>query len=83
MKFDANGNRIAPRAPAMERRSAYWFEQEKVDTLGYCDELFPCEDVDDLSHLCGRYSGHGGYHASLHFRTEGGRTQKTIELGGA
>lgn len=81
MKFDMNGKRIAPRAPMMERHPAYWFEQEKVDHFGYCDESFPCEDVDNLSHLCGRYSGHNGRHASLHIRTEGGRAKKTIEWG--
>jgi hypothetical protein len=83
MKFDANGKRIAPAPinPAAIRTPAYWFEQEKINENGFCDEPIPDPDLDSVTHPCGRFFGHGGRCACIVKTESGGRTTRRLVYG--
>ena len=78
VKFDEQGNRVAvrPASGAGSRESVYFFEQEKVDDWGFCDEEIPCDNV---THLCSRFKGHGGRCAAVHVEQVAGRRLRRIE----
>ena len=78
MKFDAQGNRIAVRqvSSADNREVAYWFEQEKVNDYGFCDQSMACENV---THLCSRFKGHGGNCVAIHREEVAGHKIRRLE----
>ena len=79
MRFDQHGNRVTvSRAPNSDSRElAYWFEQEKVDAFGFCDEPIDCDSV---THLCSRFKGHDGRCAAVHKEVVGGRKVRRVEF---
>ena len=81
MKFDASGKRItvAPTTTTDSREAAYWYEREKVDAYGFCAEPIPCTDGFDITHLCGRFRGHGGKCAAVVRAESGGRVVRRLE----
>ena len=74
MKFDAFGNRIAPPKPEPSRESAYWFEAEKCEEYGFCDNPVG-------NRICSRYSGHGGSCVALVKGEASGKKFRRLEYG--
>ena len=67
LKFDKDGKRVAARPFVAEnaRVPAYWYGAEKVEAFGFCDEPIECTEGLNITHLCGRFRGHGGRCAAL------------------
>jgi hypothetical protein len=58
------------------REPVYWFEREKVERLGYCDESVPCTEGFSMVHQCSRAEGHNGQHATRTWTNGSVRVEK-------
>lgn len=58
------------------REPLYWYDREKIEALGYCDEEVLCTRGFSMVHLCGRFKGHGGRHAAKTWTNGRGEVEK-------